>query len=74
VIPAEIRYRFNLTPSARPDWVIEGDALRLHRVKSDRVAAFRGHNKGGATRRLIANRKEDAKPSRPISFSIHPHC
>lgn len=63
VIPAEIRRRFNLSPMERLEWVIEGNAIRVFPVKGDPVAAFRGRGKGGATDRLVADRKEDASKS-----------
>ncbi len=60
VIPAEIRQRFNLNPSERLEWVIEGNAIRVFPVKKDPVLAFRGRGKGGATSRLVAERLEEA--------------
>lgn len=61
VIPAEIRNQFQLSPSERLEWVVEGDAIRVYPVKKDPIAAFRGRGKGGATARLIAERQEDSQ-------------
>lgn len=63
VIPAEVRRRFNLSPSERLEWVIEGNAIRVFPVKGDAIAAFRGRGKGGATARLVADRREEAARS-----------
>jgi AbrB family looped-hinge helix DNA binding protein len=59
VIPAEIRRRFHLTPSERLEWIVEPDGIRVVPVREDPVAAFRGQGKGGATARLIEERKAD---------------
>lgn len=61
VIPAEIRNQFQLSPSERLEWVVEGDAIRVYPVKKDPIAAFRGRGKGGATARLVAERQEDSQ-------------
>lgn len=59
VIPAEIRRQFRLTPAERLEWVVEGGVIRVIPVKEDPVAAFRGRGKGGATSRLLADRRKD---------------
>ena len=59
VIPAEIRRQFHLTPAERLEWVVEGGGIRVIPVKEDPVAAFRGRGKGGATSRLLADRRKD---------------
>ncbi len=59
VIPAEIRRQFRLTPAERLEWVVEGEVIRVIPVKEDPVAAFRGRGKGGATSRLLADRRKD---------------
>ena len=59
VIPAEIRRQFHLTPAERLEWVVEGGVIRVIPVKGDPVAAFRGRGKGGATSRLLADRRKD---------------
>jgi AbrB family looped-hinge helix DNA binding protein len=59
VIPAEIRRQFHLTPAERLEWVVEGGVIRVIPVKEDPVAAFRGRGKGGATSRLLADRRKD---------------
>ncbi len=59
VIPAEIRRRFNLSPSDRLEWVIENDAIRVVPVRANPIEAFRGRGKGGAVERLLAERMVD---------------
>lgn len=59
VIPAEIRRQFHLTPAERLEWVVEGGVIRVIPVKEDPIAAFRGRGKGGATSRLLADRRKD---------------
>jgi AbrB family looped-hinge helix DNA binding protein len=59
VIPAEIRRRFNLTPSQRLEWIVDSQGIRVVPVAKDAVAAFRGQGKGGATERLLRERAED---------------
>lgn len=59
VVPAEIRRRFGLTPADGLEWVVEGATIRVVPVRSDPVAAFRGQGRGGAAKRLLAERKAD---------------
>ena len=59
VVPAEIRHRFGLTPSDGLEWRVEGTTIRVVPVRRDPVAAFRGQGKGGAVKRLLAERKAD---------------
>ena len=59
VVPAEIRRRFGLTPADGLEWVVEGATIRVVPVRSDPVAAFRGLGRGGAAKRLLAERKAD---------------
>lgn len=59
VVPAAVRKHFGLSPSDRLEWVIEGDSLRVLPVPADPIAAFRGRGKGGATARLLAERRAD---------------
>lgn len=59
VIPAEIRRKFNLSPSERLEWVVDGDGIRVIPVHEDPVAAFRGQGKGGSTLRLLQERQAD---------------
>lgn len=59
VIPAEIRRRLNLSPSDRLEWIIDAQGARVVPVRSDPIAAFRGQGKGGATARLLAERRRD---------------
>lgn len=59
VVPAEIRRKFGLTPADGLEWIVEGATIRVVPVRSDPVAAFRGQGKGGAVKRLLAERKAD---------------
>ncbi|OHC63612.1 MAG: AbrB family transcriptional regulator [Rhodocyclales bacterium GWA2_65_20] len=59
VVPAEIRHLFGLTPADGLEWVVEGDTIRVHPVRRDPVAAFRGRGRGGAASRLLAERKAE---------------
>jgi len=61
VVPAAIRKHFNLSPADRLEWVVEGETLRVSPVRTDPVTAFRGRGKGGATQRLLAERRADCK-------------
>ncbi len=47
VIPAAIRRKFQLSPSDRLEWVLDGDSLLVVPVKEDPIEAFRGKGKGG---------------------------
>lgn len=61
VVPAAIRQQFGLTPSDGLEWLVEGATIRVVPVRRDPVAAFRGQGKGkgGAVKRLLAERKAD---------------
>ncbi len=59
VIPAEIRRLFHLGRSDRLEWIVDQQGIRVVPVRSDPVEAFRGKGKGGATRRLLADRRKD---------------
>ena len=61
VIPAGIRHQFNLGPSDRLEWVVDGKQIIVFPVHKDPITAFRGRGKGGATARLLAQRQKDAK-------------
>ena len=60
VVPAEVRRRFALGPADGLEWVIDDGDIRVVPVRRNPVAAFRGQGKGGASRRLLEDRKEDA--------------
>ena len=59
VIPATIRHQFNLGPSDRLEWVVNGKQILVFPVQKDPVNAFRGRGKGGSTKRLLAERDRD---------------
>ena len=59
VIPAAIRRRFGLTPADGLEWIVDGDEIRVVPVHKDPIAAFRGQGKGGATERLLTERRRD---------------
>ena len=61
VIPAAIRHQFNLGPSDRLEWVVDGKQILVFPVPEDPINAFRGRGKGGATERLLAERQKDAE-------------
>jgi AbrB family looped-hinge helix DNA binding protein len=63
VIPASIRDQFHLSPADRLEWVLDEGAIRVVPVRANPIEAFRGQGKktgaGGATMRLLAERKKD---------------
>jgi AbrB family looped-hinge helix DNA binding protein len=61
VVPAQIRKLFHLNPSDRLEWIVDADGIRVLPVRADPIAAFRGRGVGGATKRLLAERRFDAK-------------
>jgi AbrB family looped-hinge helix DNA binding protein len=59
VIPAAIRRQFHLSPADRLEWVLDNGTIRVVPVRANPVEAFRGQGKGGATRRLLAARRDE---------------
>ena len=59
VIPASIRHQFNLSPADRLEWVLDDGTIRVVAVRANAIEAFRGQGKGGATVRLLAERRRD---------------
>jgi AbrB family looped-hinge helix DNA binding protein len=59
VIPAAIRRQFHLSPADRLEWVLDNGTIRVVPVRSNPVDAFRGQGKGGATKRLLAARRDE---------------
>ena len=60
VIPAAIRRQLGLSASDRLEWILTSDGLRVVPVQSDPVEALRGRGQGGATLRLVNERRRDA--------------
>jgi AbrB family looped-hinge helix DNA binding protein len=60
VVPAEIRNRFSLGPADRLEWIVQGEQIRVVPVRANPVEAFRGRGRGGATARLVRERRKDA--------------
>ncbi len=61
VIPAAIRRQFHLTQADRLEWVVQDNKLQVIPVRKNPIDAFRGSGSGGATARLLADRKTDSK-------------
>ena len=59
MIPAFIRHQFHLSPADRLEWVLDDGAIRVVPVRANPIEAFRGQGKGGATNRLLTERKKD---------------
>jgi len=59
VVPAAIRKHFKLSPADGLEWVIDGESLSVSPVRANPIAAFRGRGKGGATARLLTERRTD---------------
>lgn len=59
VIPAEIRRQFHLGPADRLEWLVDPQGIRVVPVRSDPIQAFRGRGKGGATERLLRERRDE---------------
>ncbi len=61
VVPAAVRKRFNLSPADGLQWLMDETGIRVVPVRRDPIDAFRGQGKGGATTRLLSDRRADAK-------------
>ena len=59
VIPAAIRRQFHLGPADRLEWIVDDNGIRVIPVRKNPIDAFRGQGKGGATARLLAERRKD---------------
>jgi AbrB family looped-hinge helix DNA binding protein len=59
VIPAAIRRQFQLSPADRLEWILDNGTIRVVPVRANPVEAFRGQGKGGATKRLLAARRDE---------------
>lgn len=59
VIPVAIRRQFHLSPADRLEWVLDNGTIRVVPVRANPVEAFRGQGKGGATKRLLAARRDE---------------
>ena len=60
VVPAAIRHQFHLGPADRLEWIVDKGSISVVPVRAHPVQAFRGQGKGGATARLLVERKADA--------------
>jgi AbrB family looped-hinge helix DNA binding protein len=61
VVPAQIRKLFHLSPADRLEWLVDEHGIHVLPVRADPVVAFRGQGLGGATKRLVADRRLDVK-------------
>ncbi len=59
VIPAPIRRQFHLGPADRLEWIVDDNGIRVVPVRENAIDAFRGQGKGGATNRLLEERRKD---------------
>ena len=60
-IPVEIRRKLGITAKTSLEWILEGNAARVIPIPDDPIAALRGSGPRGAVRRLLADRRRDAR-------------
>jgi len=60
-IPVRARKLLGIKPYTVLEWVVEGNALRAIPIPADPVAALRGSGSRGAVKRLLKDRRRDAR-------------
>lgn len=60
-IPVEVRRKLGITARTSLEWVIDGNTVPVIPIPEDPVTALRGSGKPGAVRRLLADRRRDAR-------------
>jgi len=60
-IPARARKLLGIKPRTVLEWMIEGNTLRVIPIPDDPVAFLRGSGRRGAVKRLLADRRRDAR-------------
>ena len=60
VIPASVRYRYNIVPHTRLEWIDDGHSISVVPVPADPVKTMRGKYRGsGLSKALARSRAEE---------------